>query len=75
MPGPFIYLRTNWTLHMGISQNRVSLTKPQMVVSEIRGTLLGSILQANPTIWGLKGVPYFRKPPNEAESPFISGST
>ena len=35
-----------------------------MGVSENRGTLLGCLLQGNPTIWGtILRVPYFRNPP------------
>ena len=35
-----------------------------MGVSEIRGTLLGSLDEWDPTVWGSNlGVPYFRKPP------------
>ena len=35
-----------------------------MGVSEIRGTLLGSLFEGNPTIWeSISRAPFFRKPP------------
>ena len=47
-------------------------TRPDMGVSEIRGTLLGPLLQGNPAIWGSMISPYFRKPPIEIRTRFRS---